>query len=120
MTYYPHSLTSISTTAQPTGDHVNGKPVYRKIVKHTGNLTISTANAVAHGISSFSKILRIEGTMLRSNGATLPLEWHDRTGTNFQSRVYADATNVYIDIAAAWTGAGNVLSDPWIVIDYVI
>lgn len=120
MTYYPHSLTSISTTAQNTGDHVNGKPVYRKIVKQSGNLTQGADNNIAHGISSFSKILRLEGTVKRSSGTTIPLEWHDRTATNFQLRVFADATNIILGVGSGWTGAGNVLSDAWIVIDYVV
>ena len=119
MTYVPHSLTSISTTAQPTGDVVNGKSVWRKIVKHTGNLSTGTNN-IAHGISSFSKILRLEGTVKRSNGATIPLEFHDKAQNTFQLRVYADATNIIFGVGASWTGAGNVLSDPWIVVDYVI
>lgn len=118
MSYIPTVVTSIGTTGRPTGEYVEGKPVYRKIVKHSGNLSTG-ANNIAHSISSFSKILRLEGTILRSNGATIPLEWHDKaTGSNFHVTVWADATNIVITLGTAWSGAGNVLSDPWVIIDY--
>jgi hypothetical protein len=120
MTYIPTVATSIQTTAKPTGDYVEGKPVFRKIVKHTGSLTAGGANNIAHGISSFSKILRMEGTILRSSGTTIPLDWHDRVGaTNFHVTTWADATDIIITLGAAWSGAGNVLSDPWVIIEYV-
>lgn len=121
MTYLPQVLTSIQTTARPTGDYVEGKPVYRKIVKHSGNLTASSANNVAHGISSFSKIVGCRGTILRSSGTTIPLDWHDRTTeTAFHVTTWVDATNIIITLGSGWSGAGNVLSDPWIILDYVI
>ncbi len=120
MTYFPAPLTSITTTAQATGDYVDGKPVFRKIVKQSGNLTQNAANNVAHSISSFTKIVRLDGTIKRSSGTTIPLQWHDRAAaSNFQVITHADATNIIITLGSAWTGAGNVLSDAWIIVDYI-
>lgn len=120
MTYVPSNLTKITTSEHPTGEHVEGKAIYRKMVKQSGNLTAGASNNVAHGISSFSKIVGCYGTILRSSGTTIPLEWHDRTtGTNFQVQVWVDATNVVLSLGAAWSGAGNVLSDAWIILEYL-
>lgn len=118
MSYIPWSP-HIRTTENTTGDFLEGKAVYRKMVKHSGNLSTGTNN-IAHGISGLTKVVGCYGTVLRSNGTTYPMpSWNDRAVSNFNYYTQLDGTNIIITVGTAWTGAGNVLSDPWIIIEYL-
>lgn len=120
MSYVPYHNRDLTTSEQWTGEMVENKPIWRKLVKQSGNLTHNAVNNVAHGVTGMTKVLRIGGTILRSNGQTIPTVWHDRTtGTAFHIRCYIDGSNIAVELGTGWTGAGNVLSDAWLILEYL-
>lgn len=121
MVYIPRINHNLTTSEQSTGEMVEGKLIYRKVVKHSGSLTAGTTNNIAHGISSFSKIVGLWGTVIRgTSGQTLPLNFHNvGTGSNFHYMAHVDATNIVLTLDTAWTTATHTLQDPWIVVEYL-
>lgn len=119
MTYIPKVNHDISTTETPTGEMVEGKMIYRKLVKHSGTLSGSAANSFAHGISSFSKIVGMWGTVVHAS-FTYPILYHNPVvgEATFHFVTYIDATDITLVTGSAWT-AGNALSDPWVVVEYL-
>lgn len=120
MTYVPYESRDITTTEHATERMLEGKLVYRKLVTHSGNLTANATTTVAHGISGHTKVVNIYGSVNCDGGQKFPLQMKGlTTGSTFQIQAHCDATNLNVSIGAGWTGAGNVLSDIWAVIEYV-
>lgn len=120
MSYTPYPTLDVLTTEHFTGEYVEGKAIHRKLVKQSGNLTHSSVNTFAHGITGLTKVVGMYGTINRSSGTTIQLDWHDRTtGTAFHIRTYISGSNIAIELGTGWTGSGNVLSDAWVVIEYL-
>lgn len=120
MTYFPAVTHDLSTTEHLTGEFIEGKRVYRKLVKHSGSMTASSTTSIAHGITGITKVVGCWGTLLRSNGATYPLVFHPGgifAAPHFGTHV--TATDIVITLGTAWTGTGNVLSDAWVVLEYL-
>lgn len=117
MSYLPLFDHDINTAETPTGETVERKLVYRKLIKQSGNLSLGS-NTVAHG-ATFVKLVRLSATIERSDGSTISIPWNDKfTGSGFHIAAYVDATNINLDLGSAWTGAGNVLSDAWLLFEY--
>lgn len=120
MSYTPYPTVDVTTTEHFTGEYVEGKAIHRKLVKQSGNMTASATTTFAHGISGLTKVVAMYGTILRSNGSTIQLDWHDRTtGTAFHIRTFINGSDISIELGSGWSGAGNVLSDAWVVIEYL-
>lgn len=107
----------MSTSEQSTNrTHTTGATIYQKTFLRPGNLPTGSTN-IAHGITGLSRIIHSAGSVNRSNGQKIPINFPANPAT-FILGVLADATNVIIQVGTGWAGAGNVLSDPIITLFY--
>lgn len=104
-------------TEVSSGRSVGGQPTFFKVVASAGALPASTTTLVAHGIAPLIRVITAAGVCLRDNGSFIPMPNGDSSDT-FAVVVQVDATNVLLFVGSAWTGAGNLLSAPWIVLEY--
>lgn len=88
-----------STTERKTGEKwIDGKDIYCKVVD-VGNLPNAATKNVAHGITNFGSLVKLEGRALRSNDNlwfVLPNVPSPSAGVTSAIWVYADATNITI------------------------
>lgn len=121
MVYVPRMNHNLTTSELPTDEMVEGKLIYRKVVKHSGSLTAGAANSFAHGISGLTKVVGLWGTVIRgTSGQTLPIMFHNvGSGSSFHYSCHVDSTNIVMTLDTAWTGASHTLQDPWFVIEYL-
>ena len=96
-----------STSEQDTGfTWVDGKAIYKKTIATLNLPTAGGQNATtAHGISNLQTLVKMDGALVNTSGAHLPLSYGD--GNNNDTVTYVDATNVIIysvSSHAGWTG----------------
>lgn len=97
---YVNNKLSYSATEKVVGEWIDGKPLYRKVVD-LGALPNNDTKAVAHGIQSLRRIVKLEGfagSSLNKGGITLP------HGTSTPVALYADDTNVSVKTTSDATG----------------
>ena len=108
-----------STTAHKTGRKWhNGKDIWRKVVLRAGAAAPGVIS-VAHGIASIDRVVGYWGFLKRDdvNNQQIPINYGQ-----LAAEVYGqmDDTNVVFSVSAAYTGAGNTLSDLEVIIEYTI
>jgi hypothetical protein len=98
---------------------VDGKDIYRKVIASGGTMVTqsSAVNILNHGIVGFDRLLRLDGCLDRDDGSSqqVPLNY-----TQPSARVWTLVTSTVIVIGLddIWSGAGNTLSDPIVIIEY--
>jgi len=117
MTYKPFSH-NLTTSETPTGRKLNDAVLYTKIVKVAGTIATGSSSA-AHGITGLARLVTMRVSIERSNGQVLfiPLT-HTGLSSTFHIGAFVDGTNINFQVGTGWTGAGNVLSDAWVVLEY--
>tara|TARA_R110002094_G_scaffold220250_1_gene192783 strand:+ start:23206 stop:23571 length:366 start_codon:yes stop_codon:yes gene_type:complete len=120
MSYFPNTFDhDINTTETATDEIIEDRLVYRVLVKHSGAMTASATTSVAHGVT-FDKLIRITMTIERDDGTTISFPWnHQNSGSTLHLGCTVDGTNVDIHLGAGWTGANNLLTDAWIIMEYL-
>jgi len=109
-----------STTTQDTGRKwIDGKTIWRKVVSSVGAVTAGSTQTFAHSIASIDRVVGFEGHMTRDDASSshYPINYA-QLGAEISATV--NDTNLSIFLNSAYTGAGNVLSDPQFIIDYTI
>lgn len=104
-------------TEVESGRQLYGEDTFFKAVEFVGNVPASTTKTMAHGVTGLKRVLRFWGAITDDDGDHHELSF----GTPFSAfgiQLQADATNVTIITGSGWTGAGNLLKDPRIVIEY--
>ena len=108
--YAPTNNVNYSATEQDTGiKWINGSTIYQKTI-HTEALTNNTTKTVAHGITDFGNIIKIEGNAI-SNSYTMTFPIIAR---NEFVTVYVDDTNINITVVGDWSG----VTDSYITLFY--
>lgn len=91
-----HSIdfTTYSTSQEVAcGTWIDGKTIYKKTINF-GTLPNSTNKTVAHNISGFGDLVKIDGVAYNSNtGNYFPITFNDSTRC---AVAYANATNVVV------------------------
>jgi hypothetical protein len=109
-----------STTAQKTGEKwIDGKDIWRKVISSTGAVTAGSVQNFAHSISSYDRIVRLEGHVVRDDTGTSQYPVNYPQGSA-EIHCNIDDTNIQLFLNSAYTGVGNTLSDPQFIIDYTI
>jgi hypothetical protein len=110
---------SYSTTARDTGRKwIDGKTIWRKVVVAAGDQAPGVIS-FAHGIPSIDRVVHFHGSLIRDDVThqQIPLNYPQTDAEIFGQM---DDTNVVFSVHAAYTGAGNTLSDLQVVIEYTI
>lgn len=100
-----------STAEQDTGiKWIDGSTIYQKTI-NTGALTNNIDKTVAHGISNFGMIIKVEGIAITSAySRTIPIV----AGNNFVGTLIND-TNITINIAGDYAG----ITDSFVTLTYI-
>lgn len=94
-----------STEEQKIGTWIDGKPLYRKVMKFTNSITSSLVNQFSHGISNAEMVL-IKNAWLYSpsNGVCygLPITLYNSPTNEDKLSVKVDRTNVTFNVGTGW------------------
>jgi hypothetical protein len=101
-----------------SGREIGGVATYIKMIKRTGDLSTGLTS-VAHGITGLIKMYSCRGVTLRDSAddSHILLANSDENPTAVNN-LATDDTNILITIGTVWTGAGNVLSEALIFMEY--
>jgi hypothetical protein len=108
-----------STTAEKTGRRWhNGKEIWRKVFLAAG-AHAAGVSSIAHNIPAIDRVVSFTGFLSRDDALhqQIPINY-GQIGAEVFGQM--DDTNVVFSISAAYTGAGNILSDLEVVIEYTI
>lgn len=120
MTYTPgfQGLPTLPlNTEVPSGRQVKGEDTFLKYVEFIGLVPASSTKTIAHGITGLDRIIHFWGSITTDDDDQMPLPFASPFA-NIGVQLQADATNVRVLPGSFWTGAGNLLEDPKIVIEY--
>ena len=110
--YAPEAIGGLdySATEQDTGlKWIDESAIYQKTI-HTEALTNNTNKTVAHGITDFGCIIKIEGyAITSSNTMTFPI-----IARNEFVAVYVDSTDISINVVGDWSS----VTDSYITLFY--
>jgi hypothetical protein len=99
----------------------DGKIIYQKTILKASMNNGGTTTSVAHGITGLSELIDLFGTLQRSNGDQLKLNFSSG-GANIGIQVLVQSVNIDITPGSFWnaTGAGgsDALSDAVITLLY--
>ncbi len=104
-------------TEVESGRKIYGEDTFFKALEFVGNVPASTTQDIAHGVTGLKRVVRFGGVITDDDGDHFDLSF-GTSASAFGIQLQADATNVTILTGSGWTGAGNLLKDPRIVIEY--
>lgn len=97
-----------SLTEQATGGTwTDGKTIYKKTI-NLGAMPNNTTKNVAHNISNFSRLVKIESILTRANGSFYPLPFASNSAVADQIEIGVDSTNVIISTKINWSASSAV------------
>lgn len=108
----------VSGVEVASGRKIGGVSTFLKMIKRTGALAVG-ANTQAHSITGLIKMYRLWGVALRdSAGNDSVLLANADVNVTAVNNLVSDNTNIIINIGTVWTGAGSILSDALIFMEY--
>ena len=108
----------VSGVEVASGRKIGGVSTFLKMIKRTGALAVGV-NTQAHSITGLIKMYRLWGVALRDDvGRTHYLLASAEVNLAAVNNLVSDNTNIIMTIGTAWTGAGSILSDALIFMEY--
>ena len=108
----------VSGVEVASGRKIGGVSTFLKMIKRTGALSV-VANTQAHCITGLIKMYRLLGVALRDSlGNDSVLLANADVNVTAVNNLVSDDTNIIMTIGTVWTGAGSILSDALIFMEY--
>ena len=108
----------VSGVEVASGRKIGGVSTFLKMIKRTGALSVG-ANTQAHSITGLIKMYRLWGVALRDSvGNDSVLLANADVNVTAVNNLVSDDTNIIMTIGTVWTGAGSILSDALIFMEY--
>lgn len=106
-----------STNEIKIGTWIDGKPLYRKVIRYSGSLT-SGSNQIPHGISNLDNIVNKNCFIEFYSGSVKSIYGHGTyiDNTQFISISTINSTNVNLYIGSAW--ANSFTNGCYIILEY--
>tara|TARA_R110002095_G_C4251957_1_gene240446 strand:+ start:41268 stop:41633 length:366 start_codon:yes stop_codon:yes gene_type:complete len=121
MSYFPQPTLDITTSEAVTGMSFGGDPVTATCVVDA-TLAVGTNDHTSE-ITSITKLAAIYGGCDRDGGETYAfpvLAGSPTTAENVRNQILATGTDLRIAVGSAWTGAGNLLTNGVVVLEYTL
>lgn len=107
-----------SDTEVASGRKIEGNDTFFKLVTVDGNLS-ATNQAFAHDISDLDRVYRLWGNAKRDDADDQDIVLLNPDATT-QRNIFlsVDTTNILVNIGTDWAGAGDILSDLKVFLEY--
>lgn len=104
-----------STSEQVVGTWIDGKPLYEKTISSDAERdgSVSTSQAIAHGISNLKEVITINGfASFGNNGSWLPIIFSDNAGATLSNSrvkiINIGLSNVNFEIGNNYNGNNKI------------